>query len=83
MKQAKSNKTPLVLIEWLDSHHVAGWHTSEPAEKPLLCRSVGWLVYDGSEAKTVAPHITEEDTQQRCGEMTIPTRSVVRMKVLQ
>lgn len=73
----------LVLIEWLDSHHVPGWHTGEPATKPLLCRSVGWLVHDGTEAKTIAPHITEEETPQRCGEMTIPTAAMLKMEALQ
>lgn len=73
---------PLVLIEWLDSHQVAGWHTEAPATKPLLCRSVGWLVYDGDEGKTLAPHMTDEDTPQRCGEMTIPTGAITKIKVL-
>ncbi len=72
----------LVLIEWLDSHHFAGWHSDEPATQPLLCHSVGWLVHDGEEAKTIAPHMTNEDPAQRCGEMTIPTQSVVAVREL-
>jgi hypothetical protein len=51
----------LVLIEWLDSHAVYGWHTEEPSEEPLRCRSVGWLIYDGERAKTIAAHITDEE----------------------
>ena len=70
----------LVLIEWLDSHYVAGWHTEEPQKEPLLCRSVGWLIYDGERAKTIAAHITEEETPQRCGEITIPNCAIVAMK---
>mgnify|MGYP001619283682 FL=1 len=73
---------PLVVIEWLDSHYVAGWHTEEPQTEPLLCRSAGWLVHDGEKAKTIAAHITEEDVPQRCGEMTIPVSAIVTMKVL-
>lgn len=72
----------LVLIIWLDSHQMAGWHTEEPAMKPLVCRSVGWLLHDGNEAKTLAAHMTDEETPQRSGEMTIPTCAVVRMIVL-
>ena len=72
----------LVLIEWLDSHYVAGWHTDGPAEEPTICRSVGWLIYDGDKVKTIASHITDEALPQRCGEMTIPTAAIVSMKTL-
>ena len=75
-------KPRLVMIEWLDSHHTAGWNTVCPNTKPLTCRSVGWLVYDGVHAKTVAPHITDEEPAQRCGEMTIPSVAVVRIRNL-
>ena len=75
-------KKRLVLIEWLDSHRSDGWHTDDPATKPVHCRSVGWLVYDGKDAKTVAPHMTNENTPQRCGEMTIPTVAILRIKEL-
>jgi len=75
-------KYPLVLIKWRDSHQVSGWHTDEPATMPLMCSSVGWLIYDGEEAKTLAPHMTDEETPQRSGEMTIPACAVVTMKVL-
>lgn len=73
---------PLVYIEWVDSHRSEGWHTDDPAQEPLLCRSVGWLVYDGEKAKTIAPHMTQEDDPQRCGEMTIPTSAVLKISVL-
>ena len=80
---SKRNDTrPLVLITWLDSHYVAGWHTDEPSEIPSLCRSVGWLIYDGDKAKTIASHITDEETPQRCGEMTIPVAAIVRVRIL-
>jgi hypothetical protein len=70
----------LILIEWLDSHHVAGWSADEPAQEPLTCRSVGWLVHDGETAKTIAPHMTNESTPQRAGEMTIPVCAIVRIR---
>ena len=72
----------LVLITWMDSHYVVGWHTDEPNTEPLLCRSVGWLLHDGDRAKTIAPHVTDEETPQRSGEITIPTASVVRIEPL-
>lgn len=79
-------KPKLVLIEWLDSHRFDGWHTDKPATKPLRCTSVGWLVYDGKDdgkdAKTVAPHMSDEEPAQRCGEMTIPARAILRIREL-
>ena len=48
----------------------------------MLCRSVGWLVYDGDECKVVVPHLSDERAQaprQGCGDMTIPTCAIVRM----
>lgn len=72
----------LVLIEWFDSHYVPGWHTNAPEEKPLLCRSVGWIIHDGEEAKVIAPHVTDEDPPQRNGEMTIPVCSIKSIREL-
>ena len=54
----------------------------EPSRKPLFCRSVGWLLYDGEEAKTIASHMTDEETSQRTGEMTIPSVAILRIEVL-
>ena len=73
----------LTMIEWLDSHRCAGWTTDAPATEPVLCRSVGWLLHDGDQAKTLAPHMTDEPTPQRAGEMTIPTCAVVKMRTLE
>ena len=77
-----ADKPRLVMIDWLDSHHHAGWHSGDPNTHPLICHSVGWLVYDGEEAKTIAPHMTDEEPAQRCGEMTIPSVAVVRIRNL-
>lgn len=77
-----TSRYSLVLITWLDSHYVAGWHTEDAATKPSHCRSVGWLIHDGTKAKTIAAHITDEEPPQRCGEMTIPTASIVKIQVL-
>lgn len=74
----------LVLIEWQDSHVDSSWcqvgHGIEDGE--LVCRSVGWLLLDGENAKVVAPHINQpEDSAplQGCGVMTIPSRAVLRI----
>lgn len=73
---------PLVMIEWVDSHATHAWTRQEVSTSPLRCRSVGWLLHDGPEAKTIAPHMSLEDDPQRCGEMTIPACAVVKVRVL-
>ncbi len=73
----------LVLIEWLDSHQGMRWTNDETASEPLLCRSVGWRVYYGDTAKSVAAHMTVEDTPQRPGEMTIPACAITKIKSLE
>lgn len=76
----------LVLVEWVDSYGCSSNWTAldDPLAKPHImnCRSVGWLAHDGDEAKVLIPHMAElEDgeAKQACGDMTIPTRAVVRM----
>jgi hypothetical protein len=73
----------LVLVEWLDSHYVPGWHYDKPATEPKTNRSVGWLVYKGPNAITIAAHMAVEDEPQRSGEMTIPTQAIVKIRTLQ
>lgn len=56
-------------------------------EPPLVvCKSVGWLLFDGRTTKVIVPHIGnvtgDVDDQQGCGEMTIPTRAVLRITSL-
>lgn len=72
----------LVLIEWEDSHSSGAWQEvgGEIEDRALVCRSVGWLVLDGENAKVVAPHINDQEpgvALQACGVMTIPARSVL------
>ncbi len=68
----------LVMIEWQDSFGCsATWQPIDsPKPKPLLCRSVGWLSFDGPDCKLVIPHISDAQ-DQGCGDMTIPTASIV------
>ncbi len=72
----------LVMIEWLDSSHTAGWSRGRPGGESLLIRSVGWLVRDGKKAKTVAPHVSHEKDPQMAGVMTIPSCSIVSIRQL-
>ena len=72
----------LVRIRWVDADYISGWHNTEPKHKPVVCQSVGWLIYDGDEAKVIAGHITEEDDPQRNGEMVIPPCSIIEMEII-
>lgn len=77
----------LVLLEWEDSHHSAGWQPIEGIrDEVLVCQSVGWLIYDGERSKVVAPHLSHPEAEieaQGNGFMTIPARCVLRVVELQ
>lgn len=77
----------LVLVEWEDSHGGRGWQSLDatPEDRALVCRSVGWLVLDGKQAKVVAPHMNEQEPGvplQGSGVITIPSRAVLRIVTL-
>ena len=79
----------LVLVEWLDSHQSRGWQDVERIEEaaePLYCRSVGWLAAENKDCKVLVPHISGERNGtvllQGCGDMTIPTKAIIKMRVL-
>jgi hypothetical protein len=71
----------LVEIEWRDSCGCSSnWQEIEDCKPAVMsCRSVGWLVYDGSDSKVIVPHLTE-DGDQGCGDMTIPAKAIVRIR---
>lgn len=73
---------PLVLIKWVDSHYRPGWSTEESSDQPVTIESIGWLIGESKDAKTLAPNISNEECPQRCGDMTIPSRAVLEMKFL-
>lgn len=85
----------LVVIDWVDSSSVAGGHTWHGVEtvkddcniEALMCRSVGWLLVDGRDAKTIIAHqafgSTQHDLNAVSGDMTIPVCAIRKMKVLQ
>ena len=82
-------KKEIVLIEWVDSHSGRGWQTLGELEKvatPLYCRSVGWLVKETEQCKVIVPHIAGEENGdimlQGCGDLTIPTKAIVKVKLL-
>ena len=78
----------LVLIEWVDSHGPAdGWSLiDEERSEPLICESVGWLKYNGKDCKTIVPHKAGHKNNkialQGRGELTIPTRAILKLKEL-
>lgn len=80
-----AEKYKLVLIEWQDSFGCStNWEVikDEPLNaQPMICQSVGWLVQDDKKVKVVVPHLTKSENVdlQGCGDMTIPTVSVVRI----
>ena len=82
-------KYKLVLIEWIDSHSGRGWKSIEEIEEtaePLHCRSVGWLVKETKHVKVIVPHIGGEKNGniilQGCGDLTIPTKAIIKMTTL-
>lgn len=80
----------LVLIEWIDSSSAPdGWNRLDELKistKPIRCRSVGWLLHEGNDAKTLVAHISGESDQHNnaraCGDMTIPNCAILKMRVL-
>ncbi len=58
----------------------------ERAAEPLYCRSVGWLVEERKECKVIVPHISGEKNGttilQGCGDLTIPTKAILKISVL-
>lgn len=82
MKQTPIREGNLVLVEWRDSNIMPTWTRDTPETTATKCRTVGWLVHDGADAKTIAASMTEEDDPQRCCQMTIPAAVIVRMRAL-
>lgn len=77
----------LVVIEWVDSAQPsAAWQFLEDldAPQPILCKSIGWLVYDGDEVKALAQSIGDiaKESVQVAGVMKIPSCSIRRIRDL-
>lgn len=71
----------IVLIEWVDSKGMERWEYLNEIESmpPCLCYSVGFLVEDGKEYKTIALGVS--DTQV-LGRTTIPSGCIKNIKTL-
>jgi len=73
----------LVYIEWVDScGDSSRWRELDDIkkDKPVLIRSVGWLLAETQESKTIVPHLSDSDHGQ--GEMTIPKSAIKKFRVL-
>ena len=72
----------LVFIKWIDSKNgPEGWEYLDGLEalKPILCSSVGFLIDDNKDYKTIAPTIGGD---QVLGRITIPTCAIKKIKIL-
>lgn len=77
----------LVQIDWFDSHAGEGWQSLgdlREANKPVRCRSVGWLVSEKNGHKTIVAHLSGGDgiAPYGRGDMTIPNTCITTMKML-
>ena len=83
------NGCPLVIVEWVDSAQPQScWKFLEDVGTPdsIHCVSVGWLVSDGEENKSVAPNmggVNDPGSMQVSGIITIPVCSIVKITPLQ
>lgn len=82
-----TNGCALVFIEWVDSvQPKPSWVFLEdiPPPEVVRCFSVGWLVGDTAEVKSLAPNMghVNGDSVQASGIIQIPTCSVVRVTEL-
>ena len=74
----------LVLIEWEDAFGCSpSWSPlADSTPEIMICRSVGWLLRDGDDCKTIVPHLSGElpgVDPQGCGDMTIPSTAIRRI----
>lgn len=77
-------KMKLVLVEWVDSGGSSGWTELKDVPKSVHpVESVGWLVHDGKDAKTIVSHKGGEDgshmPEQVYGWMVIPASAIKRI----
>jgi hypothetical protein len=75
-------KQKLVVIKWIDSKGGSyEWEFLKDIEplKPIICCSVGFLLDDTEEYKTLAPTI---GGGQVWGRITIPACSIIKFQIL-
>ena len=68
-----------VLVEWRDSHAIAGWQELADIDAaPVRAWSMGWIVAETDDAIVLAPHLAEEGVPaQGNGMMVIPKGAVI------
>ena len=79
---ARMGKNKLVLVKWIDSKGGPfEWEFLDGLNnlKPVICHSVGFLIDDKKRYKTLAPTV---GGGQIWGRITIPSCSIVKLKVL-
>lgn len=79
-RRIKRPALELVVVEWMDSHYRPGWTTNGPELEPVRVTSVGWVVAKNPQAVVLCGHLTNEGDQQRCGDMTIARRAILKME---
>lgn len=67
----------LVLVEWLDALAQGEWH--EPKREDLLCKTVGFVVYEDDQQIELAGTITDGMCNNS---ITIPKRMITKRKVI-
>ena|SRR3990167_10087770 len=80
---------PLVMIQWEDSAQpISSWsYLSDFEPKPVIrCASVGWLIHDGEDVKSLAPNmggLENENNMQVSGIIQIPARCIISVHNLE
>lgn len=76
----------VVYVEWEDSSYgAAGWQDSDgwtDNHKPLLCHSVGRLIYEDRDSIVLAPHWHGEEGLRVQGCLRIPTSAIRRRTIV-
>lgn len=79
----------LVIVEWEDSRQPSGEWKRLLQFKPegiCECVSVGFLLYDGEDYKTIAPNmadISSDENMQASGLIHIPTACITKISPLE
>lgn len=74
----------LVLVQWVDSSRVTDWTYGAPNLDRRPHESVGFLTHRDKQAINVRPHraIDADGDEQHVGDMIIPLRAVLSIRVL-
>ena len=72
----------IVLTEWVDSKGLTNWEDLDGLEAmpPCICHSVGFLLDDNKDYKTIVLTLSEEQVR---GRLTIPSRCINSIKKLE